>query len=39
MKTIFLHGEMFESFGKSSFCLTVLLNVNGKARLCDTPLV
>jgi hypothetical protein len=29
----------FCSFHNSSFCLEILLNVNGKATQCDTPLI
>ncbi len=39
MKIILLHGEIF-TFPKSLFfCLKIVLNVNGKATVCDTPLV
>jgi hypothetical protein len=33
-----LHGEIFE-FSSFFFCLTILFNLNGKATVCDTPLV
>ncbi len=38
MKTIFLHGEIFESFHNSSFAFRYFFNVDGKGQ-SDTPLV